>query len=201
MRSLCYRFNIVLRGPQCHRDGDEIVQETIKRNDQGITPSQTVGPFFKYGLTPGGNYGLGRRLHQTTWSPRMPRANGFALRAGYSTANGQAGARRHDGNLGRPRAGPLCRSPQDSGACQCGFAARPLRHRRQWEYAFDNHKPGQVPDPRPSRRRRISWLAIFGAGMLLILHAIYFAARPPIRPNPVTALVPADRRGTPDRGT
>ena len=28
------------------------MQETKK----GITPSQTVGPFFKYGLTPGGKY-------------------------------------------------------------------------------------------------------------------------------------------------
>jgi protocatechuate 3,4-dioxygenase alpha subunit len=24
--------------------------------DKGLTPSQTVGPFFKYGLTPGGQY-------------------------------------------------------------------------------------------------------------------------------------------------
>ncbi len=24
--------------------------------EKGITPSQTVGPYFKYGLTPGGKY-------------------------------------------------------------------------------------------------------------------------------------------------
>src|SRR5260221_990807 len=38
---------------QRHADGDEIVQETIV---QGITPSQTVGPFFAYGLTSNGQY-------------------------------------------------------------------------------------------------------------------------------------------------
>src|ERR1700753_613471 len=38
---------------QCHANGDEIVQGVSK---QGITPSQTVGPFFKYGLTPDGQY-------------------------------------------------------------------------------------------------------------------------------------------------
>src|SRR5260370_42070077 len=38
---------------QRHADGDKIVQET---KVQGITPSQTVGPFFKYGLTPDGKY-------------------------------------------------------------------------------------------------------------------------------------------------
>src|SRR3979490_3583482 len=39
------------RAPR-HADGDEIVQGKL----QGITPSQTVGPFFKYGLTPNGQY-------------------------------------------------------------------------------------------------------------------------------------------------
>src|SRR3954454_19583417 len=36
---------------ECHADGDEVVAET-----KGITPSQTVGPFFKYGLTPARAY-------------------------------------------------------------------------------------------------------------------------------------------------
>src|SRR6185437_13420061 len=39
--------------PRGHTDGDEIVVGT---KAQGITPSQTVGPFFKYGLTPDGKY-------------------------------------------------------------------------------------------------------------------------------------------------
>src|SRR4030081_188114 len=37
---------------RCHADGDEKGQEKL----QGITPSQTAGPFFKYGLTPNGQY-------------------------------------------------------------------------------------------------------------------------------------------------
>jgi len=32
------------------------VQGTTKGTTKGITPSQTVGPFFKYGLTPNGQY-------------------------------------------------------------------------------------------------------------------------------------------------
>src|SRR6266576_1644908 len=38
---------------RCHTDGDEIVPG-IK--GQGITPSQTVGPYFAYGLTSNGKY-------------------------------------------------------------------------------------------------------------------------------------------------
>src|SRR6201999_2998250 len=42
---------------QCDADGNEIMQGTVERTVQptetsGVTPSQTVGPFFKYGLTP-----------------------------------------------------------------------------------------------------------------------------------------------------
>src|SRR4249920_2744386 len=37
--------------PQRHTHGDKIVPET-----KGITPSQTVGPFFAYGMTPNGKY-------------------------------------------------------------------------------------------------------------------------------------------------
>src|SRR3954469_23936430 len=36
---------------ECHPDGGQVVAEI-----KGITPSQTVGPFFKYGLTPEGKY-------------------------------------------------------------------------------------------------------------------------------------------------
>ena len=33
------------------------VERTVKPTEtSGVTPSQTVGPFFKYGLTPGGQY-------------------------------------------------------------------------------------------------------------------------------------------------
>src|SRR6202051_5140893 len=37
---------------QRHADGNQIVSETAK----GVTPSQTVGPYFAYGLTPNGKY-------------------------------------------------------------------------------------------------------------------------------------------------
>src|SRR3982074_2509677 len=36
-----------------HADGDDVVRAS---KPEGITPSQTVGPFFKYGLTPNGQY-------------------------------------------------------------------------------------------------------------------------------------------------
>ena len=34
----------------------ENLKENLKGNLKGLTPSQTVGPFFKYGLTPNGKY-------------------------------------------------------------------------------------------------------------------------------------------------
>src|SRR5216683_45603 len=41
-----------------HADGDKIVRGSKDQGsrDLGITPSQTVGPYFKYGLTPNGQY-------------------------------------------------------------------------------------------------------------------------------------------------
>ena len=46
--ALAYRFDIVLRGRNADADGALIMS--------GITPSQTVGPWFAYGLTPHGQY-------------------------------------------------------------------------------------------------------------------------------------------------
>ncbi|MBW8857457.1 MAG: protocatechuate 3,4-dioxygenase subunit alpha, partial [Bradyrhizobium sp.] len=37
--------------------------------DNGITPSQTVGPFFKYGLTPTGEYAWNDAFTNSTLTP------------------------------------------------------------------------------------------------------------------------------------
>ena len=37
--------------------------------DNGITPSQTVGPFFKYGLTPTGDYAWNDAFTNSTLTP------------------------------------------------------------------------------------------------------------------------------------
>ncbi|HEX9209370.1 MAG TPA: protocatechuate 3,4-dioxygenase subunit alpha, partial [Bradyrhizobium sp.] len=43
------------------------MQDNVK--DNGITPSQTVGPFFKYGLTPTGDYAWNDAFTNSTLTP------------------------------------------------------------------------------------------------------------------------------------
>ena len=124
---------------------------------KGITPSQTVGPFFNYGLTPDGKYALERRLHQQSRHAR------YVGRAHPDRGPGvrrrrPAGAGLHAGNLAGRRAGPLCRPAGQARAAQCrvpGFW--PLRHRRQRRVmASTPSSRARCPIPTASRRRRIS---------------------------------------------
>ncbi len=164
---------------------------------QGITPSQTVGPFFKYGLTPNGDY---------AWND--------AFSADLVTADTAGDRVRIEGRVfdGDGAPVPDCmleiwqadakgrfadpkdqRPPPNStfrGFGRCGTDPN-------GGYAFDTIKPGSVPDPDGQPQAPHVLLAVFARGMLLHAYTrIYFDGEAANAADPVLALVPAERRAT-----
>jgi len=164
---------------------------------KGITPSQTVGPFFKYGLTPDGKYDWNDAFSNNLITPD---ASGERIRIEGRVFDGD-GAVVPDAMLEIWQADAQGRfaDPKDSRALpnaafrgfgRCGTDDNGA-------YAFDTVKPGQVPDVDGKPQAPHILLAIFARGMLLHLYTrIYFDGEPGNAADPVLALVPADRRGT-----
>src|SRR3954454_9785043 len=183
--------------PQCDADGDQIVQEPDKETTKGITPSQTVGPFFKYGLTPGGKYAWNDALTKDLVTPDD---TGERIGVQGRVFDGD-GAPVPDAMLEIWQADAQGRfaDPQDKRALpnaafrgfgRCGTDAN-------GEFAFDTIKPGQVPDPDGKPQAPHILLAIFARGMLLQLYTrIYFEGEAANAADPVLTLVPEDRRAT-----
>jgi protocatechuate 3,4-dioxygenase alpha subunit len=164
---------------------------------QGITPSQTVGPFFKYGLTPSGQYDWNDAF---TGNLVTPDTSGERIRIEGRVFDGD-GAPVPDAMLEIWQADAQGRfsDPQDKRALanttfkgfgRCGTDAN-------GSYAFDTIKPGTVPDPDGKPQAPHALLAIFARGMLLHLYTrIYFDGEADNAADPVLALVPAERRST-----
>jgi protocatechuate 3,4-dioxygenase, alpha subunit len=165
--------------------------------DNGITPSQTVGPFFKYGLTPDGQYEWNDAF---TSNLVTPDASGERIRVEGKVFDGE-GAPVPDCMLEVWQADAQGRfaDPQDARALpntsfrgfgRCGTDA-------EGRYVFDTIKPGAVPDPDGKPQAPHLLLAVFGRGMLRHLYTrIYFGDEAANDGDPVLALVPADRRAT-----
>ena len=168
-----------------------------KNIDKGITPSQTVGPFFKYGLTPNGAY---------DWNDAF---SGNLVTSDASGERIRVEGRVFDGD-GQPV--PDCMlevwqadsqgrfaDPQDKralpNAAFRGFGR--VGTDANGAYAFDTIKPGSVPDPDGRAQAPHLLLAVFARGMLRHLYTrIYFDGEAANSSDPVLALVPADRRAT-----
>ena len=181
---------------QRHADGDQVsVQGPDK--PEGVTPSQTVGPYFAYGLTSNGKY---------DWNDAF---TNNLVTADTSGERVRVEGRVFDGD-GKPM--PDCMleiwqadaqgrfsDPQDKRALpnssfkgfgRCGTDAN-------GGYAFDTIKPGIVPDPDGKPQAPHLVLAVFARGMLLHLYTrIYFGGEAANAADPVLALVPIDRRAT-----
>jgi len=169
------------------------VQETAK----GITPSQTVGPFFKYGLTPNGQYDWNDAFSNNLVTADV---SGDRIRLEGKVFDG-AGAAVPDCMLEIWQADAQGRfaDPQDKrappnasfkGFGRCGTDADGV-------YVFDTIKPGAVPDPDGKPQAPHLLLAVFARGMLRHLYTrIYFGDEAANADDPVLALVPADRRKT-----
>jgi len=169
----------------------------VQGTSKGITPSQTVGPYFKYGLTPNGEYAWNDAFTNNLVTPDT---SGERIRVEGRVFDGD-GALVPDCMLEIWQADAQGRfsDPQDKRALpnssfrgfgRCGTDAT-------GSYFFDTIKPGVVPDADGKPQAPHLLLAVFARGMLLHLYTrIYFGGEAANAADPVLALVPIDRRAT-----
>lgn len=170
-----------------------------------ITPSQTVGPFFAYGLTPKG---------RNKWDPNgtyswketvgdnlvTPDATGQKIRIEGAILDGD-GKPINDAMLEIWQADAQGRyaHPRDNRALPNtqfkGFGRSATD--REGVFGFETIKPGAVPGPDGKQQAPHIVFCIFSRGMLRQLYTrMYFADEPANASDPILALVPADRRDT-----
>jgi protocatechuate 3,4-dioxygenase, alpha subunit len=164
---------------------------------EGITPSQTVGPFFKYGLTPNGQYDWNDAFTNNLITPDV---SGDRIRIEGKVFDGDGVAvpdcmlevwqADSQGRFADPQDKRALPNATFRGFGRCGTDANGV-------YSFDTIKPGPVPDADGKPQAPHILLAVFGRGMLRHLYTrIYFADEVGNAKDPVLALVPADRRNT-----
>lgn len=170
-----------------------------------ITPSQTVGPFFAYGLTPKG---------RNKWDPNgtyswketagdnliTPDATGQKIHIEGCISDGD-GAPINDAMLEIWQADSQGRYLHARGQAPrpnakfTGFGRSATD--RQGLFGFDTIKPGAVmgADGKPQAPHIV--FCIFSRGMLRQVYTrLYFSDEAANAADPILALVPADRRGT-----
>ena len=173
------------------------MQDTGKETTKGITPSQTVGPYFAYGLTPSGKYAWNDAFINNLVTPDT---SGDRIRVGGKVFDGdgqvvpdcmleiwQADAQ---GRFADPQDKRALPNSTFRGFGRCGTDANGA-------YCFETIKPGQVADPDGKPQAPHIVLAVYARGMLLHLYtSIYFDGEAANAADSVLALVPADRRST-----
>jgi protocatechuate 3,4-dioxygenase, alpha subunit len=163
----------------------------------GITPSQTVGPFFAYGLTSNGKYdwndAFTNNLVTSDTSGERIRIEGQVFDGDGQPVPDcmleiwQADAQ---GRLSDPKDKRALPNSAFRGFGRCGTDAN-------GGYAFDTIRPGPVSDPDGKPQAPHVLLAIFARGMLLQNYTrIYFDGETANAADPGLALVPDDRRST-----
>jgi protocatechuate 3,4-dioxygenase alpha subunit len=164
---------------------------------QGITPSQTVGPFFAYGLTSNGKYDWNDAFTNNLITPD---ATGERIRVVGRVFDGdgqavpdcmleiwQADAQ---GRFADPEDKRALPNAKFRGFGRCGTD-------QNGDYGFDTIRPGPVPDPDGKPQAPHILVAMFARGMLLHSYTrIYFEGETGNAADPVLALVPTDRRDT-----
>ena len=168
-----------------------------KAKPNGITPSQTVGPYFAYGLTPGDKYEWNDAFSNNLITTDV---TGERIRIEGRVFDGD-GAVVPDCMLEVWQADAQGRfaDPQDKRALPNasfrGFGR--VGTNKDGDYAFDTIKPGPVPDPDGKPQAPHILLAVFARGMLMHLYTrIYFDGEAANAADPVMALVPTERRNT-----
>ncbi|MBR1199233.1 protocatechuate 3,4-dioxygenase subunit alpha [Bradyrhizobium sp. AUGA SZCCT0240] len=164
---------------------------------EGVTPSQTVGPYFAYGLTSNGKYdwndAFSNNLVTADTSGERVRVEGRVFDGdGQPMVDcmleiWQADAQ---GRFSDPQDKRALPNSSFKGFGRCGTDA-------DGRYAFDTIKPGIVHDPDGKPQAPHLVLAVFARGLLLHLYTrIYFSGEAGNATDPVLALVPVDRRAT-----
>ena len=163
----------------------------------GITPSQTVGPYFKYGLTPNGEYAWNDAFTNNLLTADV---SGERIRIEGKVYDGdgavipdcmleiwQADAQ---GRFSDPQDRRALPNSSFKGFGRCGTDT-------SGGYAFVTIKPGVVPDPDGKPQAPHIVLAVYARGMLLHLYTrIYFDDEAGNATDSTLAMVPTDRRAT-----
>jgi len=170
-----------------------------------ITPSQTVGPFFAYGLAPKG---------RCKWDPNGQYSWKETVGDNLVTADA-TGERIHiegsvlDGD-GKPINDAMIEiwqaDSQGRYASPVDTRARPNAKFKGFGrsatdkngvYGFDTIKPGPVPGPNGKMQAPHIVVCIFSRGMLRQIYTrLYFSDEAANSADPILNLVPADRRPT-----
>ncbi|HZS63530.1 MAG TPA: protocatechuate 3,4-dioxygenase subunit alpha [Xanthobacteraceae bacterium] len=162
----------------------------------GVTPSQTVGPYFSFGLDPKGRYDwvqtVGNDLVTADATGERILIEGRVLDGDGAPVNDAmleiwqadaAGRYAHPADQRRPNA-------QFKGFGRAGTDA-------DGGFAFSTIKPGCVagPDGKPQAPHIL--VAVFSRGMVRHLYTrLYFEDEKTNAGDPILALVPAERRAT-----
>ena len=170
-----------------------------------ITPSQTVGPFFAYGLSPTG---------RCDWDPNGSYSWKETIGDNLVTADASGEKIRIEGAIydgdGQPIVDAMIEiwqadaqgryaSPQDKRALPNakfkGFGRSATD--KKGVYSFDTIKPGAVPGPGGKPQAPHIVFCIFSRGMLRQVYTrLYFSDEAANTADPVLNLVPTDRRKT-----
>lgn len=162
-----------------------------------LTPSQTVGPWFAYGLTPNKQYDWSDLATGNLITPdvvgeririegRVLDGDGIAMKDAMieiwqADAQGRYADPRNTRNLPNTAFKGHGRSATDA----------------KGMFGFDTVRPGAVPGPDGKPQAPHIVFAIFSRGMLRQVYTrMYFADEKTNAADPVLALVPADRRDT-----
>jgi protocatechuate 3,4-dioxygenase alpha subunit len=164
----------------------------------GITPSQTVGPYFAYGLTPTGRYDW---TDLATGNMLTPDVTGERIRIEGRVTDGdgkpindamievwQADAQ---GRFAHPSDKRALPNSAFKGFGRCGTD-------EAGEYFFETIKPGAVPGTNGQMQAPHILVCYFSRGLLTHMYTrIYFADEQAANEkDEVLNLVPADRRDT-----
>jgi protocatechuate 3,4-dioxygenase alpha subunit len=170
-----------------------------------ITPSQTVGPFFAYGLAPQGRCEWDPNGHYS-WKETVgdnlitPDATGTKIRIEGRVLDGD-GMPIKDAMIEIWQADAQGRYAHARGetprpnAKFTGFGRSATD--KNGIYSFDTIKPGVVPGPDGKAQAPHIVVCIFSRGMLRQIYTrLYFSDEKANDADPILALVPSDRRGT-----
>jgi protocatechuate 3,4-dioxygenase alpha subunit len=164
---------------------------------KGLTPSQTVGPYFAYGLTPNGKYDWNDAFSNNLVTPDVTgdriRVEGIVYDGDGKPVSDcmleiwQADAQ---GRFSDPQDKRALPNASFKGFGRCGTDGT-------GGYVFHTIKPGVVPDLDGKSQAPHIVLAVFARGILLHLYTrVYFEDEAANATDPVLVLVPADRRAT-----
>ncbi len=162
-----------------------------------ITPSQTVGPYFKYGLTPGGSYqwndAFSNDLVTADVSGERIRIVGRVFDAdGQAIVDSMLEIWQADaqGRFAHPQDKRSIPNAAFKGFGRCGTD-------EDGSFLFHTIKPGVVPGPDNRPQAPHILLAVYARGMSQQLQTrIYFDDEAANASDPVLALVPTVRRAT-----